>query len=466
MRKAKDKPILNLPTFNDIPCLEYGQIFTGSSIWHETGEGDKIATFDVVIREMPGNRNFMLFSGIEDVIKGLLNWKYDKKYLKLLVSKKIITKKFETYLKNFKFKGDVWALPEGTVFFPGEPVIRITASLKDANLLTSFLINSICFPTLYFTKAVRVKLASNGKLFEVSGAVRAGGFENILKIYRIGYLLDSANSVPYIPLKYHLPEEFGSIVFYHALIKSFSDERAAFEAFANYKNEKLIKLIMVDTYDIKKGVKNFIEVEKKVSKEGKSIGWVYLDSGDILENSRYIRKELDKANLKHVKIGASSNLDEYKIAYLEEKNAPIDAYGSQTESINISDRPVLEAVYKLAQLVDNNSNITYAAKLTPGKLSLPGNKQVFRKIEKGKFKEDIIGFEKENFENPLLINYVKNGKLVKKLPSLFEIKKYFENQLSQLPEDLKKINEKAIYPVKISKDIEDILNILKEKHLN
>ena len=163
------KYVKQIPTYNELPYLDYAQIFVASSIMFDTGKGKETATFDITVREMPGNRNFLLLGGTEEMISSLLNWKYEKKFVNYLLAERVISPKFAIYLRNFKFKGNVYAMLEGTVFFPGEPVIRITTSLSDANLLTAFLVDVISYPTLFLSKAVRVKLAANGKPFFLAG---------------------------------------------------------------------------------------------------------------------------------------------------------------------------------------------------------------------------------------------------------------------------------------------------------
>jgi len=455
-----------IPLYQQVPSLDYAQIFTASSIMFDTGKGRDIATFDVTIREMPGKRNFLLLGGIEEMVNVLLNWSYEKEFVDYLVSEKIISKSFGIYLKNFKFKGDVYCMTEGTVFFPGEPVIRVTTSLCDANLLTAFLVNVITYPTLLLSKAARVRLAVNGKHFYFASAMRAFGFENVLKIQRIAYILGSPIVVPYASYHFKVGKRKPSVGFYHALIKSFPSEQEAYRHFLPWTEGFGVSTSMVDTYDIKKGIKNWIIVEKEARKNGKSLGAVSIDSGDVFETSKFLRKELDKEGLQDTFIVAYSNLDEFKIAELEKKGAKIDVYCAFTETITSSDRPVLEVVYKLAETIDKNGIVRHAAKLTPGKTSLPGRKQVFRKYKKnGEMEFDSIGIEDEHLGKPLLSQYIKNGKLINKLPSLDEIKDYIDEQLLTLPKNLREIGSVSVYPVKLSSRIGTILNELKEDKL-
>lgn len=456
-----------IPLYGQVPSLDYAQIFTASSIMFDTGKGQDLATFDITVREMPGKKNFLLLGGIEEMIDILLNWSYEKEFISYLIKQKIISKNFGAYLMNFKFKGDACAMKEGTVFFPGEPVIRITTSLCDANLLTSFLVNVVTYPTLLLSKAARVRLAANEKHFYFAGAMRTFGFENVLKIQRIAYLLNSPMVVPYASYHFGVGDRKPSIGFYHALIESFPSEEEAYKHFLPWTEGFGISTSMVDTYDIKQGIQNWIRVEKEARKRGKSLGAVSIDSGNVFEISKFLREKLNKAGLKDTLIVAYSNLDEYKISELEKKKAPIDVYCAFTETITASDRPVLEVVYKLAQIVDKNGKVNYTAKLTPGKTSLPGKKQVFRKYKNGKLLYDIIGLDKENLGEKLLIQYIDHGKPSQNLPSLDEIKKYIDAELDCLPSNLKEIEKTNKFFVKISNKLKEILvRIRNEKGIN
>ncbi len=461
----KNKMTRQIPLNSEIPSLEYAQIFTASSILFDTGKGQDIATFDVTIREMPGKKNFMLLGGIEELVQTILTWSYDKAFIDYLFEEKLISKTFAHYLKTIHFKGDVLAMPEGTVCFPGEPVIRITTSLCDANLLTAFLINVICYPTLFLSKAVRVRIASNGKPYFFAGAMRTFGFENVLKIQRYSYMLGSAINVPYASYLYGVGKRKPSIGFYHALIKSFPTEQEAYEHFLPWTKGFGLTTSMVDTYDVKKGIQSWIKVEKAARLRGESLGGVSIDSGDVFALSKFLRQTLDGADLQDTPIVAYSNLDEFKIAELEKRGADINVYCAFTETTSVSDRPVLEAVYKLAVIQDSDGKTHYTAKLTPGKTSLPGMKQVFRiNNPDGTFKEDVIGLETESLSQPLLVAYIKNGKQVTQLPTLDDIKTYIDTQLDGLSSQLKEITTVHQYPLKVSDTINNILDTLKKAH--
>ncbi|MFH0854563.1 MAG: hypothetical protein V1891_03670, partial [bacterium] len=165
----------------DLKLFEFPQIFAASAIWHQNKMENKIATYDLFVRDMPKNRNFMLLGGVEEIIKGILEWKYDGEEVEYLLKKRIITEEFAKYLKNFKFTGDVYAMPEGTAFFPGEPAIKIKAPIIEGNLITLFLINALTSNTIFFTKFIRSIIAAKGKPVIGPGGIRAQGFDAAMK---------------------------------------------------------------------------------------------------------------------------------------------------------------------------------------------------------------------------------------------------------------------------------------------
>ena len=296
--------------------------------------------------------------------------------------------------------------------------------------------------------------------------MRTFSFENVVKIQRLSYILGSIIAMPYFGYKFGVGKRKPAIGFYHALIKSFANEQNAYRYFLPHTANFGISTSMVDTYNYKTGIENWIKVEKEARKQGKTLGLVSIDSGNVLEISKFLRKRLDDAGLNDVGITAYSNLDELKIANLEKSGAKINVYCPVTEIVTISDRPVLEAVYKLAEIIDKNGKRTYTAKFSEGKVSLPGKKQVFRKTGKnGGLVKDIIGLEDEKLGTPLLTQYIKDGKLIKKIPTLDQVKDYIDRQLSYLSDDLKDIEKQHIYPVSISKKLNNVFEDLKKKHV-
>lgn len=447
---------------DDLPLFEYNQIFSCGSIWLKKGMQRKIATFDLYVRDLPKCRNFFVFGGLEEVVCGIQKWHYSDEHVQFLLDNKVITKEFGEYLKEFKFSGNIWAMPEGTVFFPGEPVIRITAPIIEANLFTMFLINAITSNTIFLTKATRCVIAAAPQNCNGIYGVRAQSFESSLKSARNSYIAGTtAIACPTFFRKYQLPMPPALTIGYHAFIKSFDTELEAMRAIAETFPKGMI--VMIDTYDIEQGIKNAITVAKELKAKGKSLKGIMIDSGDLFEIAVLTRKMLDKAGLKDVKITVASNLDEYAIAKLKKKGIPADAFLVVTEGVTVSDAPNLEIVYKLAQLQDGKKTV-YTAKFSPQKLSYPGVKQVYR-VGTDEKQKDIIGLETEKLGKPLLVEIARNGKFVYELPALDKIKAHLKNQLKELPPKLLDIEKQHAYPVETSQGLKALLEIVRKKHV-
>jgi len=449
----------------DLPLFDLPQIFAASNTWFEAGMKDVVATFDLIVRDMPPNRNFLLFGGLDEIIKGVLSWTYSKEDVKYLLEAGVVTPKFADYLKNFKFSGSIKAMKEGSVFFPGEPVIRITAPLIEANLITMFVINALTGNTLFLSKIIRSVIASKPKDCLGVAGLRANSFEAALKCARASYIAGAigGNSVPAVAKKLGIPLIQPLTVAYHAVIKSFPTELEAMKTMSNLYKGKIS--LMIDTYDFEQGIKNAIIVAKELKEKDISLYGIMIDSGNLYERSVKAREMLDKEDLNDVKITIASNLDEYKIKELNEKSIPADAFLIATEAIAVPDAPKLETVYKLAKM-KLGDKITYCAKFSHGKESYPGDKQVFRVFENGIMKEDIIGLENENLGEQLLIDIIKDGKLVYELPTIEKIKEFVKNQIWQLPKELLDIKKTSKYNVEISKNLELLFNKVKLEHSN
>lgn len=462
--KGKQKNHFFLP--EDQSLFDYDYIFSASAMWVDLGMEDVEATFDLLVRDMPQHRNFLLFTGLEEMISGILNWKFTKADIDFLLRRNIITKKFAPLLRNFKFSGDIWAMPECSVFFPGEPVLRITGKLWQINLFTFFLMNALSSNTVFSTKMVRGFLAAQGKIFVATcSPVRGHAHEAALKFGRIAYFFGSASGmVPGFARKFSIPFTSKARGF-HAFIKSFPSELDAMRALARiFPNAS----VMIDTYDLKKGIRNAIMVAQENRSKGLPVfNGVFIDSGkdakDYARQARYVRRELDRANLHEVQIIVAGNFQEYKIKELVDLHAPVDKVILGTEFIAPADDPKIEAVLKMSQFV-HKGKVTYTAKLAKGKVSYPGLKQVFRKYHRGKMVGDIIGTPQEHHGKALLRPVVVKGKAVYRLPSLDDIKKYCDRELHSLPLRLQSIDRIAHYPVQFSKKLEVLLQSVRAQH--
>lgn len=452
----------------DQHLFDYDQIFSVSSMWVELGMENTEATYDLYVRGMPKNRNFLLFGGLEEIIEGILNWNFTKSEVDFLLKNEIITPKMAGLLKKYKFSGDIWAMPEGTVFFPEEPLVRITGKIWEVNLFTFFLINAVTSNSIFLSKAVRSFLATGDKIKVVTCPVtRAHSNEASLKFGRAVYLLGAPSAiVPAFARKYNLPTTKVNTKAYHAFISSFSSELEAMKkAVSVFPNISF----MVDTYNLKQGIKNAISVAKEQQAKGReTLSAVVIDSGKnvkhFAQQARYARKELNKAGFKNIKVNLSGNFTENKLAELVKLKAPVNGVVICTDLVTSSDDPKMEVVLKLAEFKHNNE-VQHALKLSYGKISLPGKKQVFRKLKLQKLSEDIIGLEEERLGIPMLSHWIKNGKLIKPLPNLDEIKKYLHNQLMMLPEKFRQVEKVYPHKVLISKKLQQLFKKAQTQHL-
>lgn len=435
--------------------------FTMASVYFQCGQKNTIATFDLLIREMPSCRNYFVFCGLEHVVDYLLNFKFTNEQLALIQKSFHFPKPVFNYFKNLRFTGNVHAMPEGTICFPNEPLIRITAPIIEGELIEQYLANATMLQTMLASKLSRVVNAARGK--EIGLAfIRAHGVEPAVKAVRAGKIVGVQKiGLPISAMRYKVPLVPGST--FHHFFQSFDSEVEAFETYAKYCPGK--GWMLVDTYDTIGGIKRLIEVSKKYGKN--SFKGIMLDSGDLLKLSKKARKMLDKVGLKETKIMVLSNLEEYKIDKMARQNAPVDMYAGATEVITSADAPKLEVVYKLSEVCKNKSCWQPKMKLSTKKMSLPGRKQVYRMIKNGNYVYDIIGLENEEINGKkLLIPIIKNGKLVNKYPGLKQMHEYYKSEAKKFDKNLFSINRKINYPVQISPALKSLIKETKKKIKN
>jgi nicotinate phosphoribosyltransferase len=356
-------------------------------------------------------------------------------------------------LKDFRFTGDVDALPEGTVFFANEPVIRITAPLPQAQLAESRIINILQMQTMIASKAARMVLTAPGKTLLDFGLRRAHGAEAGLFTARASYLagFNGSATVPAEPF-YGIPV-FGTMA--HSFIQAHSDEASAFKDFAHSWPDNTIFLL--DTYDTVKAAHKVVVLARDLKKEGISIHGVRLDSGDLAQLAKQVRSILDEGGLKETQIFASGNLDEYALERLIAQQAPIDGFGVGTRLAVSEDAPTLECVYKM-QEYDGQPR----RKRSEHKATWPGKKQVFRTFDaQGKMQEDHIAMEDESFPGePLLKPCMRQGKRLSPPAPLEQWRTLATRQRDQLPEALRSLEPAPPYPVHISQKIRDLADHL------
>lgn len=421
---------------------------------------DELATFDLFIRRLPPNRAYFVFAGLEQALIFLKKMKFNSDQIDYL-KKHGFKKDFLSYLGKFKFTGQVWAIPEGTIVFPNEPLLRVTAPIIEAQIAESFLLNTINLQTTIATKASRVVNVAKRKSIIEFGLRRTQGADAGMKAARCSYIAgcDGTSNV-LAGMKYGIPI-FGTMA--HSFILLFDREIEALRAFAKTFPE--ICTFLIDTFDDMKGAEKAAIVAKELEKKGFRLKSVRLDSGDLVEISKKVRALLDKRGLNYVKIFASGDLDEYRIEELLRKGAKIDSFGVGTRMSTSEDRPYVDVIYKLCEKVDKGGKTVPAMKLSQGKITFPGRKQVFRiKDGAGKFIKDVIALHDEKVEGePLLVKVMEKGEIVYDLPCLEMIRERALENLSKLPEEYKRLRNAPSYPVELSPRLKKMVDELTRK---
>jgi nicotinate phosphoribosyltransferase len=417
---------------------------------------NETANFDLFIRRLPPNRSYFTFAGLEQVLLFFKSIKFDEEQIDYL-RKQRLNEDFLDYLRDFRFTGEVWAVPEGTIVFPEEPLIRVTAPIIEAQLVETFILNTVNLQTMLVTKASRVVNAAKGRTVVEFGLRRTQGTDAGMKAARCSYLAGcNGTSNVLAGMKYGIPV-FGTMA--HSYVMFFDNEIDSFRAFA--KTFPDTSTFLIDTYDDLKGAENAAIVAKEMEEQGHKLKAVRLDSGDLLTLSKKVRTILNSYGLNYVKIFASGDLDEYKVEELIKKGAQIDSFGVGTRMSTSYDRPYVDVVYKLSGKVENGVFV-HAMKLSKDKITLPGRKQIFRQKDKsGNFVKDIIGLEDEKVEGePLLVKVMENGDLTYDLPTLEEIRNNALRNVSRLPDKYKKLRNAPRYPVKLSPKLKRIMKNL------
>jgi nicotinate phosphoribosyltransferase len=421
----------------------------------------KPATFDLFIRRLPENRSYILFTGLEQVLFYLQNVKFTEQHL-VYLKRQGFKSQFLEYLRNFKFTGDVWAVPEGTVAFPNESLIRITAPIIEAQIVETFILNTVNLQTTMSTKASRVVCAAKGRSVIEFGLRREHGVDAGMKVARSSYIAGCRGTSNVLAgMVYGIPV-FGTMA--HSFVMSYPKELDAFRAFAKTFPDK--STLLIDTYEEMAGLGKAIIVAKELENQGFRLGGVRLDSGDLAESSKKVRKILDDNDLEYVKIFVSGDLDEFCIAELLSKGAKIDSFGAGTKMGTSSDRPYIDVIYKVCETMTAPNVYSPIMKLSFDKLTLPGRKQVYRyKDSEGKYIRDVIALDSERVldAEPLLVKVMSEGKMTYTLPSLNQIKDFASENLSKLPEKHKALTNAESYPVELSQKLQELAKTLREK---
>ena len=332
------------------------------------------ATFDVFVRELPPDRSFLVSAGLEAVLHYLEHVRFDGAALDYLRSRHDFSAGFLDTLRNFRFTGSVRAIPEGEIFFPQEPLLEVTGPRIETQIIETFVLNALNFQVTIATKAARVVLAAEGRGVIDFSPRRDHGVDAALKVARASYIAGCAGTSCVLAGHLYGVPVFGTMA--HSYVMSFPDELAAFRAFAADFPENSV--LLIDTYDTIKGAARAIVVAQEMTTRGHRLRGVRIDSGDLAATSRQVRTLLDAAGLRETQIVLSGGLNEFKVADLLRDGAAADAFGVGTELGTAADAPFVEGVYKLVE-----DAAGYRVKLSTGKATLPGRKQVWRTVDGG-----------------------------------------------------------------------------------
>jgi len=406
---------------------------------------DGRATFELFVRHLPPHRNYLVAAGLEQALEYLENVNFaadEIEYLRRHPAFRHIEKEFFEYLACFRFTGDVWAMPEGTLAFPGEPLMRVTAPIIESQIMETYLLAMLSYQTMIASKAARLATAAQGREVVDFGARRAhGGLAGLLsaRAAAIGGCRGTSNT---LAGKVFDMGTYGTQA--HSWIMAHETEAEAFSRFLDAFPEGSV--LLVDTYNVHRAVKTILT-------NGCKPWGIRLDSGDLTADSRWARRELDRADWKDVKIFASGDLDEYKIAQILRDGAAIDAFGVGTALGTPGDAPHLNLIYKLTE-VERGGKVREAAKFSRAKATYPGQKQVFRYSNaRGKFSGDKIALHDElpNGGEPLLIEVMRGGRRIAPTESVSALRERCMKSLSRLPRGCLQIHRSAAYPVHYSK---------------
>jgi nicotinate phosphoribosyltransferase len=410
---------------------------------------ERTAVFEFFVRKLPSQRNFLVAAGLEQALSYLENLRFTGEELEWLSNYGGFRSAFLRRLEGLRFTGDIHALPEGTIFFSNEPVLRVTAPLPEAQLVESRLINLIHFQTVIASKAARSVLMAPNKLLVDFGLRRAHGAEAGLLAARASYLVGFAGSATVLAGTLFGVPIFGTMA--HSFIQAHNDESAAFEHFARSLPENVI--LLIDTYDTEAAAEKVVRIAPKLEREGIKIKGVRLDSGDLADHAFKVRRILDEGGLREVTIFASGSVDEYVLERLLQKNAPIDGFGIGTHMDTSADAPYLDCAYKLVEYEGKARR-----KRSEGKVLWPGRKQVYRSYDQeGLMSGDILTLEDDRQEGePLIQPFMRAGKRVVATEPLADLRKRALAQIAKLPKSRRTLEHAPEYPVVVSEAIRNL----------
>jgi nicotinate phosphoribosyltransferase len=407
------------------------------------------AVFELFARRLPPNRSFLVAAGLEQALEYLETLRFSDWELDWLGTDAGFPASFVDHLARLRFTGDVHAMPEGTVFFPDEPVLRLTAPLPQAQLVETRLINLLHFQTVVASKAARLVLLARGKPLIDFGLRRAHGAEAGVLAARASYLAGFAGTATVLAgARFGVPL-YGTMA--HSFVQAHPEESDAFERFARSHPDNVV--LLLDTYDTEAAAQKVVALAPRLQRRGITIRGVRLDSGDLVDHARRVRSILDGGGLSHVRIVASGNLDEAALRSLVAARAPIDTFAVGTHVTTSSDAPYVDCAYKLQEYAGRPCR-----KRSEGKATWPGRKQVYRRRgSDGRMAGDVVTLEGDPQEGTALLRPVmRGGKRLAPPRPLGELRAATADELERMPEPLRTLREGASYPIQVSQALREL----------
>ncbi len=414
------------------------------------------AVFEFFVRKLPAHRAFLMAAGLEQVLEYLETLRFEPSDLEWLSRNGRLSAAFLDYLARLRFTGEVHAMPEGTIFFPEEPILRVTAPLPQAQLVETRVMNLLHFQTIVASKAARSVLVAAGKPLIDFGLRRAHGAEAGLLAARASYLAGFAGTATVLAAaRFGIPA-YGTMA--HSFVQAHRTEQEAFEHFAEAQPHNVV--LLIDTYDTEAAARTVVALAPRLQQRRIVIHGVRLDSGDLADHARKVRRILDEGGLSHVEIVVSGNMDEYAVQALVDSGAPIDSVAVGTSMTTSADAPYLDCAYKLQEYAGQACR-----KRSEHKATWPGRKQVYRRYDaEGRLAHDVVTVADDPQDGDALIQPVMRGgrRLVSSTP-LAESRRYAETQMARLPHDLRRLEESAAFPVTISQALRDLAKSVDER---
>lgn len=408
------------------------------------------ATFSLFIRKYPPHRGYFVAAGLAEALRYLKTWRVTEDDLGYLKSTGLFKPNFLDYLQGVRFTGEVYALPEGSIFFKDEPVLEVSGPIIEAQLVETFIINAVSLQTLIATKASRSTYAAKGRPLIDFALRRTQGTDAGLQMARASYLAGFMGTSNVLAGKIYGLPIFGTMA--HSFISSFAQEIEAFRAFSQVFPKTTT--LLIDTYDNIHGLKNAVKIAREMAARGDQLRFVRLDSGDIAAISKEVRRLLREEGLGQVRILASGGFDEFKIQQVLADGGEVDSFAVGTKMGVSADAPYFDCAYKLVKYGDRP-----VMKLSTGKVTLVDKKQIFRFYDgRGKFAHDTIALRNGAPPGgaPLLQPVMQRGRITQPLPELKACREHFLSQFARLPEPYKALKDPPPYPVELSPGLKDL----------